>query len=69
MFAADSAYLKLEIALRKNDLFAPGNRKGGDMFKVDTYLVTVNHVSDFIAYQVWNIEVHSVQNDKVCNTC
>ena len=63
------AYIKFEIGLQENDLFAPGHRKGGDMFKVDPYMVTVNHVSDFSAYKVLNIQVHSVQNDEVRTIC
>ena len=53
---------------KETDLFSPERHKGGDMFEVDPYLVTVAHVSDYNAYKVLNIQVRSVENNEVSFT-
>ena len=60
--------LILRFVSKATDLFSPERRKGGDMFEVDPYLVTVVHVSDYNAYKMLNVQVRNIENDEVSFT-
>jgi len=46
-------------------MFAPGYRKGGDIFEIDSYLISVTHAADYNAYKVINFQVSSSENEEV----
>ena len=57
-----------ELFEQEFDVFAPGLRKDGDMFTIDSHQLSVTHAADYNSYQVMTLQARtSVENEEVRN--
>ena len=52
--------------VQESDMFAPSLRKDGDMYAFDSYLLSVNYLTDYNSHQVMTLQARtSVKNEEV----
>ena len=57
-----------ELFEQESDVFAPGLRKDGDTFTINSHQLSVTHAADYNSYQVMTLQARTnVENEEVRN--